>query len=302
MIDFEKFTERFYPTANISRQDDIKRFLKHLEELTGDKQIESILTNEQQMCSLFFLQKTGNVSRPHYQKIKEYLLRICDFLGVKGTIPSRETVLASQQKICYFRSIDDLLSFIDDIGRDTLSTYDPTSDLVRVKSICILGWLGWSAAAIADMQIKDLIPIGFNGFKLCNQNNAYEIYGEAFASLYYLSSLDEYNSLPSGKRVFLSGNKEFLFRPTSKGEERLTELSIIQVLKRFNALIPSSSKRSIVFRNLHKNNLFLEIYNDHAESNLIAKIIKHMNCSQNYALNYKNQYLEFVNALENNKI
>ncbi|WP_303341532.1 hypothetical protein [uncultured Duncaniella sp.] len=303
MIDYQDFVARYYPSANNARQDDITRFLDNLVEIIGDTPLANALRNTQVLCSAFYLQKIGNnISRPHYQKIKEYLINLFDFVGVDATVPTREEVLASQETICYFRGINELLEFIDKVGSLALTNYNPTADLVRVKSICVLGWLGFTPDEIANIKVRDLSPIDISGYKVSNKNGTYEVYGQLFAALYYLSGLEEYNGLPSGRRVILKGNDEYLFRPTDANCEKLDGGQIIQIIKRFNHCIPRSIKTSIVFRNLHKNALFLEVYNDATDKSLINKIASIMGCTPNYAFNYRDQYLKFVEALESNKI
>ena len=303
MIDYQDFVARYYPSANNARQDDITRFLDNLVEIIGDTPLANALRNTQVLCSAFYLQKAGNnISRPHYQKIKEYLINLFDFLGVEATVPTREEVLASQDTICYFRGINELLEFIDNVGASALANYNPTADLVRVKSVCVLGWLGFAPDEIADLKVRDLKPIDLIGYKVTNKSGTYEVYGQPFASLYYLSGLEEYNGLPSGRKVFRKGNDEYLFRPTDANCDKLDGGQIIQIIKRFNNCIPRSMKTSIVFRNLHKNALFIEVYNDTSDKSLINKITSIMGCTLNYAFNYRDQYMKFVEALENNKI
>lgn len=303
MINYEDFVARYYPTANTARQNDIERFLDNLTDIIGETPLKDALKNTQILCSAFYLQKAGNnISRPHYQKIKEYLINLFDFVGVDATVLTREEVLASQETICYFRGINELLEFIDKVGSAALDNYNPTKDLVRVKSICVLGWLGFTPDEIANIKVRDLSPIDISGYKVSNKSGTYEVYGQPFTALYYLSGLKEYSGLPSGRRVILKGNDEYLFRPTDANCEKLDGGQIIQIIKRFNHCIPTSIKTSIAFRNLHKNALFLEIYNDTTDKSLINKIASIMGCTQNYALNYRDQYLKFVNALENNKI
>ena len=303
MIDYQDFVARYYHSANNARQDDITRFLDNLVEIIGDTPLANALRNTQVLCSAFYLQKAGNnISRPHYQKIKEYLINLFDFLGVEATVPTREEVLASQDTICYFRGINELLEFIDNVGASALANYNPTADLVRVKSVCVLGWLGFAPDEIADLKVRDLKPIDLIGYKVTNKSGTYEVYGQPFASLYYLSGLEEYNGLPSGRKVFLKGNDEYLFRPTDANCDKLDGGQIIQIIKRFNNCIPRSMKTSIVFRNLHKNALFIEVYNDTSDKSLINKITSIMGCTLNYAFNYRDQYMKFVEALENNKI
>ena len=303
MINYQDFAAKYYPTANSARQNDIARFLDNLAEVIGETPLQDALKNTQVLCAAFYLQKAGNnISRPHYQKIKEYLINLFDFVGVEATVPTREEVLASQDTICYFRGINELLEFIDNVGASALANYNPTADLVRVKSVCVLGWLGFAPDEIADLKVRDLKPIDLIGYKVTNKSGTYEVHGQPFASLYYLSGLEEYNGLPSGRKVFLKGNDEYLFRPTDANCDKLDGGQIIQIIKRFNNCIPRSMKTSIVFRSLHKNALFLEVYNDTSDKSLINKITAIMGCTLNYAFNYRDQYMKFVEALENNKI
>lgn len=302
MINYQDFVARYYPTANTARQDDIARFLDNLKDIIGETPLADALKKAQILCSAFYLQKAGNISRPHYQKIKEYLINLFDFVGIEATVPTREEVLASQETICYFRGINELLEFIDKVGSSALTSYNPTADLVRVKSVCVLGWLGFTPDEIADIKVRDLSPIDLSGYKVSNKSGTYEVYGQPFTALYYLSSLEEYNGLPSGRRIILKSNDEYLFRSTDANCEKLDGGQIIQIIKRFNNCIPHTMKTSIVFRNLHKNALFIEVYNDTTDKSLINKIIAIMGCSLNYAFNYRDQYMKFVEALESNKI
>lgn len=303
MIDYQDFAARYYPSANTARQNDITRFLDNLAEIIGETPLADALKNTQVLCAAFYLQKAGNnISRPHYQKIKEYLINLLDFVGVDATVPTREEVLASQDTICYFRGINELLEFVDKVGNSALANYNPTTDLVRVKSVCVLGWLGFTPDEIADIKVRDLTPIDLSGYKVTNKSGTYEVYGQPFTALYYLSGLKEYNGLPSGRRIILKGSDEYLFRPTDANCEKLDGGQIIQIIKRFNNCIPRSMKTSIVFRNLHKNALFIEVYNDTTDKSLINKITSIMGCTLNYAFSYRDQYMKFVEALENNKI
>lgn len=304
MIDQKVFVEQYYPSANDARKNDVIRFLDNLTELVGNTPIAEALKDKQLLCNAFYVQKAGNnISRPHYQKIKEYLLNVFKHVGVNANVPSREEVIASQESISYFRGLNELLSFIDDVGKEVLKNdYNPTQDLVRVKAVCVFGWLGFTPDDIANLKIRDLSPIGLEGYSVSGRGGSFEIYGHPFSAVYYLSDLESYKGLPTGRKVILKGNDEYLFRPTDSNCEKLDGGQIIQIIKRFNMSVPRSMKTSIIFRNLHKNELFLEIYNDTSKQTLINKITSIMGCTLNYAFNYRDQYLEFVKALENNEI
>lgn len=304
MINYNDFTDKYYPSANVSRHNDISRFLDSLVVLVGTTSLTDALKDKSILCRVFFLQKTGNISRSHYQKVKEYLLNLFDYMGINSVVPTREEVIKSQDAICYFRGINELLHFIDSIGEQKIDSYNQTTDLIRVKSVCVLGWIGLTPVEISNLKKRDLELIDLNGYKISGSKGTYEVYGEPFAALYYLTSLEEYNSLPvggsRGRKIVLKSDSEYLFRTQIAECEKLNELQIVQILRRFNMSIPS--KTSIVFRNLHKNALFLEIYNDQSDKNLISKITDIIGCTYNVALSYKEQYLKFARAMDNNKI
>lgn len=304
MIDSNKFTDKYYPSANAARQNDVSRFIDSFNDLVGTTPIPEALRNKKLLCKSFYLQKTGNISRSHYQKVKEYLHNICDFAGVQGDLPTREEVINSGEVVSYFRSINSLLSFIENIGKDKIIDYNPTQDLIRVKSVCILGWIGLSPVEISDLKRGDLIPIGLNGYKIVTTTGEYEIFGEPFAVLYYLLDLEEYNGLPvgnsRGRKIVLKSNSDYLFKPQGADDDKLNEKQIVQIISRFNMSINKNT--AIVFRNLYKNALFIEIYNDKSDKPLIAKIMDTIGCTYNVALSYREQYLQFANAMDNNKI
>lgn len=298
MFEHEKFLKKYYSSATEPKQEDVKRFLAHLENISGGITPE-IFTDKKMLCKAFFLQATGSISRGHYQKIKEYLLNLLDFCNTTEKIPTRTEVISSREVATYFESIEQLLSFIDQVGEIIDPRYNPIKDLVRLKGICVLGWLGFTTKEIADFKVVDLQQKGFNAFTLKHESDELEISGKSFAVLYHLINLTDYKS--NGKMIILKGSEEYLFRPTTDDCDKIDEGHIIQILKRFNKKIPSYLKTAIMFRNLHKNALFLKIYEDSSNKSLIKKISDTMNCSVNSALNYKEQYLDFVNFLERKK-
>lgn len=304
MIDNNDFTGKYYPSANAARQDDIARFLDNLNELIGATPLAEALKDRKTLCRVFYLQKTGNISRPHYQKVKEYLLNLFDYVGVESEVPTREEVLASQDTICYFRSINSLLKFIDGVGEKRIDSYNPTTDLVRVKAVCVLGWIGLSPIEISNLKRKDLQPIDLDGFRITTTKGTFELYGDPFATLFYLCDLEEYNSLPvggsHGRKIFIKSTSDYLFRSQNEDCVKLDEKQIINIIGRFN--MGSNTNTTIVFRNLHKNALFLEIYNDKSDKSLINKIMGIVGCSYNVALSHREQYLQFAEAMNNNKI
>jgi len=305
MINKEEFLKKFYPATNEARRNDVERFLDAVNSKVGDADIVEQLSNKEFLCSAFYIQKNGgSISRQHYQKIKGYLLNLFEMYGINGEVPTREAVLGSARKVNYFRSIDDMLAFIDSVGRYHFVNYNPTADLVMVKAICVLGWLGYTPEEIAALKISDLTLTDANTYQLTRETETFELSGEPFAALYHLTHLEVYRAIPTGTQRTLQTTKTYLFRPTIRyNTDHLEATNITQVIKRFNDCMPASlNHKAIVFRNLYKNALFVEIYEDKRDISLMGKITTIMKCSQNSALNYREQYWQFANAIENNKI
>lgn len=307
-----KFIESYYSNASETKKNDVKRFLENLENLRGKDSLSDILQDKDMLCESFFMQQRGTISRSHYQKIKEYLLNLFNFTGVFGTVPTREEVIKSRNFAEYFRSLEALLDFIDNVGWTLRKDYNPAADLVRVKGMCVLGWMGFSLNEISALKKKDLVPIDNIGFKISTNRDIYEIYGEPYSVLYYLRDLKEYNGLVSGKKTVLQGHEEYLFssfnllmRKRNPADEQngISVNHLIQILSRFNNDIPKTKGKIITFRNLHKNAMFVEIYKANPSQNeVIPTIAKVMNCTKRYASTYKAQYLYFAEAMNKGKI
>ena len=293
MVDYKHFIDRFYEKSDQQQICDVERFILNLNSLLKDDSVDKLF-DKTFVCKTFFLQSTSSICRAHYQKIKGYLINLGIFLGITIPIPSREEVIASQELFCYFRSLDEALNFIDSIGERTLNTYNPYTDLVIIKSIVVLGWNGLSSKEIVSLPKTNVSPCTNDFCVVSVGNKKIELSGSAASAIFNLRYLEEYNGLPSGKKRILSGDSLFLFRPTSPTRERIDESYIIQALKRFNKL---TNERSIIFRNLRKNALFVKIKEDRTNKKPIEKIMDIMKCSFNIALNYLPQYLQWEKYL-----
>lgn len=303
MMDYDIFLAKYYSTAGEQKIDDIKRFLSNVESLLGEKDPQESFKDKGFLCKTFFLQKASSISRPHYQKIKEYLINLLDYFNIEMSIPSREEVLESQEVIAFFKDLDSLLDFIDKIGADKLQGYNPIKDLAYIKSIVILGWYGFTTQEIASMPKRNLMYISGGTFRVFRPNSPDREYVDvsqrAFDILSYLQDCEGYRSLPYGKYMPFKGDDYFLFRPT-RGDQEVTEATIIQTIKRFNKEIPSTSGVTINFRNLKKNALFVAVYEDKSDESATKKIMRHMNCSLNLAIGFNKQYYRWVEIFHNN--
>ena len=308
MINQSDFISKYYPAISDVRRKSLENFLDRFDALIEDEgmSLQEALADKNVLCSTFFMARSdvSALSRATYQTVKSYLLNLGDYAGMREVpIPTREEVINSHELIGFFRNITSLLSFIDEVGETCLQNYDPTRDLVRVKAVCVLGWLGFSLSEIAVLKKADLQRKDNDCYIITSSTGRYEVMGKPFTVLYYLCDLEEYYGVPSGKKISLKSNDEYLFRAREPEIEHLSENGLILLIKRFNSSVPSSMRGAIVFRKLRKNALFSEIlYYDPPEEQLIDKIMEIMECGYMSALNYKQQYLRFAAAVKSGEI
>lgn len=300
MLNCDAFIEKYYPNAVEARERDIYRFFNRLHEVIDDEAFEIKLKDKAVVCKLFYLQRLSSITRTHYQKIKDYLVNLFDWLNVDGVIPSHGEVIRAGEYICFFRDLDSAMSFIDQVGESRLKNYDPLSDLVTIKTIFILGWYGLSLAEIAGLKKTALFQSG-EDCRINLSDRSVEIDRKYYKYIEALRDLREYKSLPNGRIKVFKGGAEYLFRSTAENE-RVNEEHITQILKRFNAQIPFFLKQSIAFRYIHTNALFTEIYKDESDKPLIKKVEDITRCSPKQAFSYRTQYLAWVEMIEKNII
>lgn len=297
MLDCNAFIAKYYPNATETQAMDITRFVNRFEEVTGEKTPQETLTDTTTLCRLFYLQRLSSITRTHYQKIKEYLLNLFDWFDIKGEIPSREDVIKSGEFICFFKDLDSALTFIDKVGDNKLTDYNPNADLVTIKTIFILGWYGLSLAEIAGLKKSAVNEKIDNGY-IVLENRTVAIDKRYFENVIALKHLDSYKSLPNGKIKYFKGGEDFMFRSTAGDCEQVKENHLVQMLKRFNSQVPFYLKQNIAFRYIHVNAMFIEIYNDKTDKPLIEKITQVTKCSPKQAYSYKTQYLAWVEMID----
>lgn len=295
-MDFDAFIAKYYSDANDVKQKDILRFLKNAEMLMGEKTPKETLKDKKFLCSLFFIRKgANNVSRAHYQKIKNYILSLADYYGIEIKIPSMEEVIEHQDITLLFKDLDSVLDFIDEIGRSQMINYNAYTDLAFVKGVVVLSWYGFKPDDIVLLTKSCLV----------NDNGTYKVFypnsseyivvsRTAFQTLLSLSTVSQYKGLPSGKVKIFKGNPDLLFRPTIQGIQTIAPQGIIASLYHFNECVPQYKQTLLSFGLLRKNALFVEIYNDKSTIGLKEKIIQHMKCSRALAVGYQRQYLLWV--------
>lgn len=302
MTDFTAFIEKYYANAAESQIADVSRFLNHFNELLKDENPADFLKNKDALCRLFYMQKLGSITRTHYQKIKEYLLKLFDWFDVDGQVPSQTEVIDSGEYICFFRDLDSALAFIDKVGENRLTNYQPLTDLITIKALFVLGWYGFSLREIAELKKSAIVVRNNDSGSVVTHGKNVVIKGNAFTVLFLLKYLESYKSLPNGRVRTFKDYEEYMFRPTNKSDSPLKEDHLVQMLRRFNAQVPFASRQNIAFRYIHVNAMFVKILEDKSDKPLLDKIINITHCSDKQAYSYRTQYLSWLKLIENNVI
>lgn len=295
MIDCKLFVQKYFPDASLQKIKDINGFLENLELIIGDGNAKELLANENFLCRTFFLRRTNNISTPQYQKTKEFLRAVLDYYELTTSIPTHETVLASQEIISYFRDLDDALDFVDKVGYLNSPNYKKDVDLMHIKSIVVLAWYGLSQKSICSMPKGNIEALQNGTYVLHSPFSPQKdilISKRAYDILEIMQGLDGYTSISDQRYFHFVGYHNSLLRPTKITRNGVDEKFICQIILRFNRLNPTNKCLSI--KTLRKNALFVEIHNDITDKPLINKIIEHMDCTRKIAHGYKPQYLQWV--------
>lgn len=297
MVDYNEFVSRYYPYANEQKLGDIKRFISVVNDTKKDT-IDRFF-KEPYVCSLFYIQKTNGVSAPHYKKIKGYLSSLFAFLGISAKIPTRETVLGARQVLCLFPCIDSMFDFIDEIGNKHLENYDTNKDLLNIKAIVALGWYGFSIMQVMQLPRRCLSTKNGEYFVESTDGTFTKIRERAYKYIDLYANSDFHRGLPTGRKVYYKSDDSMLIRGSSVG--RADDNIVAFSLARFNKMIPSNA-RAILFRNLHSNALFVELYENKSEEELTTRIIRIMSCNSDRAYYYVQDYMKWVQLFHPKKI
>ncbi len=302
MLDFDAFVDKYYPTANEQKVNDVRRFLAHASELAGDSDLKDKLSDDNFLCGTFYLQKLNAITRTHYQKIKEYLLNLFDWYKIDGKVPSHATVIGFTQVYTYFRDLDSALLFIDKVGEARLENYNPRQDLVTVKSIFILGWYGLSLKEISSLKKNDVAKTENGTGVIRVGNKKIRVDSRSIDVLMNLKYIESYQSLPGGRIKYFKGREDYMFRSPNSACESVEETHITQTIKRFNANVPCYMNQNIAFRSIYRNAKFVDVYNDASNDSLLQKLEKHTACSSKQTFSYRTQYLAWVELINEGKI
>lgn len=295
MIDGKKFVNEYYAAASESKKNDVLRYIDNLNTIIGENGNE-MLKDKSTLCKSFFISKSSGISRTNYQKLKKYLGEVLAFCKIPVSVPTRDEVLSFQTLRCYYEDLTSLLDFVDKVGYGRLEHYNPNADLLNIKAIIILGWNGYSSQDIINAKKSDLYSKAGELYSITIDGKTAILDWRSFNTLSNLAFMYSYRGFPSGKLQILKGNSDYLFRPTVAGMSQSNEEQVKQALKRFNSYIKPLYNSMICFGKLHKNALFVQIYNDASDKTLFEKIVQYANCSAVLAYGYQKEYMQWLDV------
>lgn len=189
-----------------------------------------------------------------------------------------EIVNSDDFVVSYFRDLNSVIRFIDNAGQEIFRNspsrkpivYDPVNDLLKEKSIAILGWYDFSFVEMTRFKKSDIV-ISNNQYYLIKGNNKIFIGKPEAEILRRYALTTAYRSVSSNQRpsrLWYLHDSEYLFRgsfPTP--DNRLQPNALTSVVRRFNenaALIGSIHTINIL--SLARSNLYSKIYSFAKES------------------------------------
>jgi len=300
-MDTEAFLKQYFPTATDEAVTRITNWLKFTEEQLGEPiTADALKSKDKRFYSTLFTGETSTVSNSKYFMIKGWLTNLLSYVGVENiSIPNREEALDLVANKGYFKSLQELIDYIDYCGKAKIPNVNPSINMLYLKSICILGWYGFSLEQMADVLNSDLVV--FEGdYCVKKDGMLISLKSEEYNILKTLSMTDTYQGYPSGRIVYYK-NSKYLFRVRDTGaantEEKVNIDSLKLAIKKFNNNNPQ--KIDISLRKLRKNKLFIDIYNDKKDLPLYDKIMTYFNSSKDLTWLLKKEYTSWLkNVME----
>jgi hypothetical protein len=300
-MDTEAFLKQYFPTATDEAVTRITNWLKFTEEQLGEPiTADALKSKDKRFYSTLFTGETSTVSNSKYFMIKGWLTNLLSYVGVENiSIPNREEALDLVANKGYFKSLQELIDYIDYCGKAKIPNVNPSINMLYLKSICILGWYGFSLEQMADVLNSDLVV--FEGdYCVKKDGMLISLKSEEYNILKTLSMTDTHQGYPSGRIVYYK-NSKYLFRVRDTGaantEEKVNIDSLKLAIKKFNNNNPQ--KIDISLRKLRKNKLFIDIYNDKKDLPLYDKIMTYFNSSKDLTWLLKKEYTSWLkNVME----
>lgn len=289
-MDIEKFITTYYSGSNETKIAAVRNWIAQVEKYANHKSISECMRSKEFILTCFYASKTTTVSRAQYHRIKEILLNICDFLYIdEAIIPSREEVIEASFMCGFFKSLQAALSFIDEIGGDLIEDYSVNDGLIRLKSIAILAWIGFTSNEVVELMCSDIVQTN-DGFFIRRGEKNIPISKDMYEILSLQAEKDYVVTFPRGRSYKYKVETNYLIK-NRVGEQMQTD-NIHHLFKQFND--ESGSIYVLSFKGLQMSSLFVKLYEDDTQEDLYTKIQRIANCDKRVSYGYKKIYLQWV--------
>lgn len=296
-MDIEKIIDTYCSEHNETKKATIRSWFAQIEKISKDTPLETSLRSKDFLLRCFSTSKTSTVSRSQYQKIKELLLYVLDYCGIdKSIIPTRDEVIEASQICGFFGDLESVLSLIDEVGIRNIDGYNPNNGLVRIKSVVILAWFGFSPEEIINFACSDIKfdKIAF----IQREDEKIELSNELFRILSLQAESPGVMTLPRGRVYNYKVQTEYLIK--NRNGEALFADTLHHLIERFNKV--ANCLNVLSFKGLKISGLFTKIYEDKSDEDLYTKIQKHAKCDQRVSYGYKKLYLQWIKKFHNEEI
>ena len=252
-------------------------WLSSVTQLAGGGNLANMLTDQVFIRSLFFNgSKAGKIGRSKYYMIKTYLSFAFEYYGLdkKNIPPLNALLLEAPAEEAYFKSFQDLVDHIDNIGEQSIAGYEKAIGLLKIKGVVALGWCGVPQSVVQRVRKQDV--------KLLNDGSAtleikavgrFKLCKDVMPVINTLMSTTSYQEWEGIKLTTEKGGiyliqKTYAVQDVS-GVNAATALATFEAKARKVSLIT----KTINYRNLKINALFVAVQRDNRPMKLRDKFV-----------------------------
>ena len=284
-MDFTPFKLQF---LRDNPKDDWKDVFERVFAVVEDGDFQSI----DRIDSIF--RSGDNLSRTTFFNTKRCVKELYKWLVARGAAPKEcleyvesineaDITIGSAVSKRYFRDLDDVLDFVEAAGR--IRGFGSDDDLLVVKSIIVLTWVGVTRAEMCEILKRD---IPSRGRECVLAGRKVELSNRARNILWTLASTDRYHYFPSGA-VATRRPSEFLFRTPRSPKMNLD--GIAGALVRFNECAEVDLARRVDIRSLRNNRCCCNLYEAIGNNPVrLDDVSKAFGCDRSAAMWYRSVY------------
>lgn len=243
----------FFPEGSQTRTyaKDLCQKIEELKPATEDLADPSFISS-------LFLSKTGHLCRTQFVLKKKV---VCQYYAVlcKENVVSRgvydytcsvqiEDVVQSLLSVYYFRSLEDVISYIDLVA-SLYKKDDKAAPVLNIKSAVILAWYGLSVQEMISVKKSDLD----SEHSLVRVGTEREVFVDHYFEILKAYSEEQCCSGVTNKRMNYYADSEYLFR--THANPHMSQAGFINLIFKFNAH-GSILGKTISIPDIRRNGLF----------------------------------------------